>query len=181
MAAREHTLGELFAAYRHALVRRARALVDSTADAEDAVQDAMLAVLRAPHVLGGVERTAGWLYTIVQRRCVDILRKGGAHRARERADALAALFGDAPPAIDRLEHEEVVAAVARAVSALDEPLRFAFVENALEGRVFKDISAASGIPMGTLMARKQRAIELVKQRLCEEGILSSPKEKERKP
>jgi RNA polymerase sigma factor (sigma-70 family) len=165
-------LAELFGDYGGALVRSARALVRSEADAEDAVQDAMVAVLRAPHLLAVVERTGGWLYTLVRRRCVDILRRDFLRRD-DRESALAPLFDDAPDAVEHLEQRELVASVAAAVAHLDEPLRFAFVENALEGKTFKEISAESGIPMGTLMARKQRAVEAIKKELSAQGLWGS--------
>jgi len=168
-ATEEMDLAELFDDYGPGLVRAARALVRSEADAEDAVQDAMVAALCAPHLLAFVERTGGWLYTVVRRRCLDVLRRE-VLRADERQDALQELFDDAPDAAFHLERQELVSAVAKAVSRLEAPLRFAFVENALEGRTFREISAKSGIPMGTLMARKQRAIEAVKEDLRAGGL-----------
>lgn len=175
-------LAETLGDHGPALLRAARSLLRTEADAEDAVQDAMVAVLRAPHLLGLVERTGGWLYTVVRRRCLDILRRGTL-RSEERAEALEALFDDAPDAAEHLERQELVLAVADAVSRLDAPLRFAFVENALEGRTFKEISAESGIPMGTLMARKYRAVEAIRKRLCDQGLFApgeGPREERRR-
>ena len=65
-----------------------------------------------------------------------------------------------------------VSAVADAVKHLEAPLRFAFVENELEGKTFKEIAAESGIPMGTLMARKQRAIEAIRSELQRREFVS---------
>ncbi len=164
-------VAEMFTAYGPALLRWARASTRSEVDAEDAVQDAMLAMLRAPHLLSVVERTGAWLYTLVRRRCTDILRKDYARRGREHQAALQDLFDDAEDALELMEREEFVTAVVEAVKGLDEPLRFAFVENALEGRTFKDMAAASGIPMGTLMARKQKAVSLIRTELNRQGLL----------
>jgi len=169
----EQDLAGSFGAHGGALVRVARGLVRSEADAEDAVQDAMVALLAAPHLLLVIENAGGWLYTFVRRRCVDLLRHASVRRADERESALEELFDEAPDAAEHLERQELVAAVAAAVKNLDEPLRFAFVENALEGRPFRDISAQSGIPMGTLMARKQRAMEAIKKELRQRGLMSS--------
>ena len=161
----------LFLEYRPALVRWAEAATRSDADAEDAVQDAMLAVLRAPHLLSVVERTGSWLYTLVRRRCIDILRREGVRRGNEYEAALQDLFEDPTDALEQMERHEFVAAVADAASQLDPPVRFAFVQNALEGKTFAEISAESGIPMGTLMARKQKAVELLKQELRRRELL----------
>jgi DNA-directed RNA polymerase specialized sigma24 family protein len=64
-------VAELFEAFRPRLLQWARAVVRSDVDAEDAVPDAMLALLRAPHLLAAVEKTGSWLYAVVRRRCVD--------------------------------------------------------------------------------------------------------------
>ncbi len=161
----------LFLEYRRALVRWAEATTRSDADAEDAVQDAMLAVLRAPHLLSVVERTGSWLYTLVTRRCIDLLRREGVRRSNEYEAALQDLFEDSADALEQMESHEFVAGVADAATRLDAPLRFAFVQNALEGKTFAEISAESGIPMGTLMARKQKAVEVLKQELRRRGLL----------
>jgi RNA polymerase sigma factor (sigma-70 family) len=179
----ELDLAELFGDYGGALVRAARKLVRSDADAEDAVQDAMVAILRAPHLPAIIENTGGWLYTLVRRRCVDLLRKGSTRRSEEREAAFETLFAEEPDASTQWEQHELVARVAEAVKRLDEPLRFAFVENALEGKTFKEISKESGVPMGTLMARKQRAVAEIRAALRRCGLMppdaAGRKEKER--
>ena len=79
----ELDVAELFGVHGAVLVRAARGLVRSEADAEDAVQDTMVAVLSAPHLLSVIENIGGWLYTLVQRRCVDILRGENVRRSGE--------------------------------------------------------------------------------------------------
>ena len=52
-------VAELFGDYGGALVRAARGLVRSEADAEDAVQDAMVAFLSASHLPSILENVGG--------------------------------------------------------------------------------------------------------------------------
>jgi RNA polymerase sigma factor (sigma-70 family) len=167
----ELDVAELFGVHGAVLVRAARGLVRSDADAEDAVQDAMVAVLSAPHLLSVIENIGGWLYTLVRRRCVDILRREDIRRSGQGGD-LEALFDEVLDAREQLERRELVTAIADAVKHLDEPLRFARVTNELEGKTFKEMSARSGIPMGTLMARKHRALEAVRNELHQRGFTS---------
>ncbi|MBW2261269.1 MAG: hypothetical protein JRG91_04780, partial [Deltaproteobacteria bacterium] len=68
----------------------------SEADAEDAVQEAMLSLLAAPHVLTTVEQLGAWLFTVVRRRAVDIIRKDSTRRLREQESGLDELFEGAP-------------------------------------------------------------------------------------
>jgi RNA polymerase sigma factor (sigma-70 family) len=161
---------EIFSTYGSELLGRARALVRSEMDAEDAVQEAMLAIVRAPHLLSVVEKTGAWLYTLVRRRCVDIIRRDSSRRRDEYEAALEDLF-QGTDAHELMERKEFVQAVATAAGHLDEPLRFAFVENALEGKTFEQISQESGVPMGTLMARKKGAVELIRKQMRQRGLL----------
>jgi RNA polymerase sigma factor (sigma-70 family) len=131
----------------------------------------MVALLSASHLPSILENVGGWLYTLVRRRCVDLLRRASSRRSDEREAALEELFDATPDASAQLEQRELVASVTRALRMMDEPLRFAFVENALEGKTFKEISRQSGIPMGTLMARKQRAVEEIRNELRQRGLM----------
>lgn len=159
-----HPVAEIFAEHGREMVRRARRVLRSDADADDAVQEVMLALVRAPHVLGAVERIGAWLLALVHRRCVDLIRKD---RRREEGEAEAGirdLFPGTDPA-ELAEHEELCRAIARAVDALSDELRWAFVKNGLEERTFREMSEESGVPMGTLMARKAKAVELLRAEL----------------
>ncbi|MBN1675231.1 MAG: RNA polymerase sigma factor [Kiritimatiellae bacterium] len=164
----EHSVAELFEGQYSRMLGIARGLLGSEQDAEDAVQEAMLSLLRAPHLLAGVERIGSWLYTVVRRRCVDLIRREA--RRREAEADLDDLFAGATPS-ELMAQDEFCAAVARSVERLAKDERRAFVENALNGKPFREISAESGIPMGTLMARKKRAVDRIRMELRREGYL----------
>jgi RNA polymerase sigma factor (sigma-70 family) len=81
------------------------------------------------------------------------------------------LFTGAPDPATLMEREEVADLVAEAIDRLSPSERDAFTMNELEGLTFREISAATGIPMGTLMARKKRAVESIRRHLTRYGIL----------
>ena len=165
------TIDEVFSGHYPAMLRRARYLLRSDADAEDAAQEILLQLIKAPHVLAGVERLGGWLYTLVYRRCVDIIRGDVRRRDKETRAGAEELF-EGRDSEHMMERDEVCQAVAEAVDELEASLRFAFVENVIEGRTFKQISKHSGIPMGTLMARKKKALDQIRRRLQRQGLLA---------
>ena len=165
-----HELADIFAAYGPAMLRWARTASRSDADAEDAVQDAMVALLRGPDLTSVVERTGSWLYTLVKRRCFDLLRRERGSRVRQQEEGLQELLGNDVSALEQLEHHELVLAVATAANRLEASLRFVFVKNTLDGLTFKEIAVSSGIPMGTLMARKQKAIDAIRRDLRAQGF-----------
>ncbi|MBN2498070.1 MAG: RNA polymerase sigma factor [Deltaproteobacteria bacterium] len=161
---------EVFIGHYPAMVRRARQVLRSDIDAEDAAQEVLLRILKAPHLLSGVERMGAWLYTLVHRRCVDIIRGGVRRRDKETRAGAEELFAGLDLE-EMMEREAVCAAVAESLDALEPDLRFAFVENVLEGRTFREISRRSQIPMGTLMARKKKATDAIRRRLQRRGLL----------
>ena len=164
----EQGIAEALTSHYRDMIGRARRILRSELDAEDAVQEVMLAVLRAPHILAGVERLGAWLLTLVHRRCVDIIRANMRRREIESDDEVTEFFARAEEAEPR-ERDERVRVVQDAIGALPEALRLAFVENALDGLTFREMSERSGIPMGTLMARKKRAVDRIRAYLQQRG------------
>ena len=163
----------VFEEYRERLVARARRILRSDAEADDVVQEVMLGIMQAPDVLPTVENMVGWLYTLVRRRCVDLVRSDVSRKAREEDAGIEALFDGTPDVDELMDDSEVAEAVAAAVEALPAPQRHAFVANVLEGKTFREIAAEAGEPMGTLMARKKRAVDVIRARLREQGIMPS--------
>ncbi len=166
-------IAELFDGYRDEMVRWARRRLGSEADAEDTVQEIMLFLLGAPHLLAGVERIGAWLYTLVRRRSVDLIRKESRMRNREAGAGVDDLFEGADPT-RLLERREFVEAVEEAVEALDENARRAFVENGLRDVTFRDLEEKTGVPRGTWMARKKKAVDAIRGRLADKGFLPAP-------
>ena len=163
------TIAAIFAEYGDQLAARARRVLGSEADADDAVQEVMLTLLDAPHVLASVDRLGGWLLTMVRRRAIDLVRSES--RRSERETGVEDLFHGLPDPEAWMERDEVAQAVASAVDELPEVQRAAFVANALQGRTFKEISEETGVPMGTLMARKKTAVDAIRARLSKRGLL----------
>ena len=60
------------------MLRFARRLLDDPADAEDAVQDALVSAWRALDSFRGESAIRTWLLTLTSRRAVDLLRRRGA-------------------------------------------------------------------------------------------------------
>lgn len=89
-------LAQQFETYRDRLYKAAYRMLGSTAEAEDAVQEAWL---RVSHVgTGGVDNLGGWLTTIVGRVCIDKLRARKARREE--------MLGDHEPQPDAPRHHE---------------------------------------------------------------------------
>ncbi|MBI3829497.1 MAG: RNA polymerase sigma factor [Planctomycetes bacterium] len=160
----EDEVDKIFVTHGERMLRQAKRLLASDADAEDAVQDVLLSILRAPHVLSDVESLGAWLFTLVRRRCYDILR-GVSRRPKPDSPGLEEFL---PVPAPKGRDGELARTLAQAIAELPDDLRYAFVENALHEKPFREMEMESGVPMGTLMARKQKAVEQLRRKLMGE-------------
>ncbi len=166
-------IADLFAAHHVQLERRARRLLGSDADADDAVQEVMLTLLDAPQLLSSIDRLGGWLLTVVRRRAIDLIRSDSRRRERETVEGIEELFSGAADPEALMRRDDVAREVAQAVEELSDDQRYAFVANALEGLTFQEMSDESGVPMGTLMARKKKAVDTIRGRLRRSKLLEA--------
>jgi RNA polymerase sigma factor (sigma-70 family) len=148
---------------------RARRILLSDSDAEDAVQETLMTILRSPHMLGTIESLGAWLITLVTRRSIDIIRKESVRKRKETAeDAVGEPLAPDPASL--MDRDEAAHAVSAALGKLPEKLRQPFIWNALDGMTFEEMSAKTGIPMGTLMARKKKAQDRIRAALTKQGF-----------
>jgi RNA polymerase sigma factor (sigma-70 family) len=144
------TLAERFEDHRRHLRSVAYRMLGSHAEAEDAVQESFLRLMRDDP--SGVDNLGGWLTTIVARVCFDVLR---ARKARREVPVDAEV--EALPASDNLQHEMLIAdsvgvAMLVVLETLTPAERVAFVLHDLFNIPFDDIAPVVG--RSPLAARK---------------------------
>jgi RNA polymerase sigma factor (sigma-70 family) len=133
---------EAFAAlderYRRRLVRFTRGFVAATADAEDAVQDAMVRAVRALRTGGSQPEAVGpWLHRIARNCALDVTAARRRHPVIELTDHLHPVSEDVECAVERrLGVHRLVADV----GGLPDSQRSALVLRELEGRSYADIA-----------------------------------------
>src|SRR5262245_33945906 len=95
-------LAERFESNRNHLTSVAYRMLGSRSEADDAVQETFLRLMRA--ATGGVDNLAGWLTTVVARVCLDMLRERKSRREVPVASEVEVL-----PAADNPEREKLIA------------------------------------------------------------------------
>lgn len=159
-----------------AFVRRQ---IGDLADAEDIVQE-VFADLVAAFRVTDIEQVAAWLFRAARNRIIDRFRS----RAREAAvidrnarpaeDAAAqsgagvvadwlAPVGDGPEAA--YARALLIDELAAALDELPDEQREIFVAHELEGQSFRQLAAASGLSVNTLLGRKHAAVQYLRRRL----------------
>ena len=144
------------------LVRYVRRLIDDAGDrdAEDIVQDVMLSIFDKADVTIPIENLAAYVYRSLRNKVIDIFRK------REEILSLSDVIGDARSDTERVvERKELMDFVFRAVDSLPPAQRGILIATEFEGRSFRELSEEWEVPIGTLLARKSRALQQIREKL----------------
>jgi RNA polymerase sigma factor (sigma-70 family) len=149
--------------------------VGSSDEAEDILHEVFVQAVRSPNVLASVDNLVAWLFTIARNRVVDWYRRRGRRQetsldaeAGEGTSSLGDLIADTSIDLERdMVRRMTVDALAAAVAVLPEGQREAFVGNVMEGRTFREMAEETGTPLGTLLARKRRAVAKLRETLEE--------------
>jgi RNA polymerase sigma-70 factor, ECF subfamily len=141
--------------YGASLGRLCMAMVSSQAEADDLVQETLLAAHDGFGSYRGEGTVAAWLFGIARRKCARHLERLGHHEARLR------LVHDAerPPATDELcarreRAERARAALGECRPSEREALMFRYVA----GLSYEEIAAASGLDEAAARKRVSRAL-----------------------
>jgi RNA polymerase sigma factor (sigma-70 family) len=141
----------------------ARMHAPDEASAEDALQDAFIRAISNASALSLVEDIAGWIFSAMRNRLVDLWRGEDSHRRagavdlpEEAFEEIAAAAGVDP--YDILESEELKDALRVAIEALPPDQREVLRAQAIDGITFREIAERDGVSIDTLMSRKRRAL-----------------------
>jgi len=127
---------------------------NNAADAEDAAQEAFVALYRRASTFAGTARFSTWMYRVTTNACNDLARKR-ARRPRIAAVEVADLADDVA-AEDLLARRELSIELAEALRGLDPLYRRPVVLHDVVGLPYADIAAALDLPVGTVKSRIHR-------------------------
>ncbi|HMC50314.1 MAG TPA: RNA polymerase sigma factor [Solirubrobacterales bacterium] len=139
----ERAFAAIFDRYHQALYRYCAAIVGDPQDAQDALQNTMLKVLRALPGDAREIKLKPWLYRIAHNESVDLLR-----RRRDTRELRAELVAPGPPLADDLSSRERLRQLLSDLDELPERQRGALVMRELAGLDFDGIAAALGTSSG---------------------------------
>lgn len=160
--AEEAALAALVDQYASTLYRVAFSVLRNTADAEDAVQEAFLRVLRHRHTLGEVRDHRVWLIRIVWNIVLDRKRRAKTRPETDDIEELARVLpGKGLTAEDRAAAAQHHAQVLACVDQLPAKEREVLLLSAFEELSSVEIAAALGVTESTVRSRLFRARNLM--------------------
>ena len=135
----ELLLARQFESHRAHLRAVAHRMLGSTAEADDAVQEAWLRLQHTGST--GVDNLGGWLTTVVGRVCLDMLRRRGARREEPLELHPSDPAGGPEPEREAVLADSVGLALLVVLDTLTPPERVAFVLHDLFAVPFDDVAA----------------------------------------
>ena len=164
----DQRIAEAFTREQRRLRSFIRKHVADDRDVEDILQDVFYELVEAYRLVKPVEYMTAWLFRIARNRITDLFRRKRNEISTDEPvpgtdDDGPLSFGDLLPSVDAgpeaayargMLLEELVAGF----EELPEEQREVFIAHELEGRSFKEIAAASGVNVNTLISRKHYAV-----------------------
>ena len=137
----------------------ARYLTRDAADADDAVQEAVLRAIRYVDTLHSDADARSWLLTIVRRECYELT--GGRRRMMTELppddSPTLRLVDPSPSPEHETDRRLIQARVTAAVDLLPEQLRETLILREIQQCSYEEIAAITEAPLGTVMSRLARA------------------------
>lgn len=169
------SIARFLADERKRLVAYVRRLIDDAADrdGEDIVQDVAMNLFSRADVLMPIETLSAYVYQALRNRVTDVLRRrretdplddGSGDEGSGPVRQLPGILADAEKELAR---KELKRRIFEAIDGLPDEQKAVVIETELNGRSFRELSVEWGIPLGTLLARKSRAIAKVREALRE--------------
>jgi len=171
---RDGRLAEIVAREQARLEHFIRRRVADPRDAEDILQDVFASLVEANRLLMPIEHVTGWLFRVARNRITDLFRRKKpetfSDAAGEDEDGEALGIEDLLPSPDagpeaRSVRNALLEEIEQALEELPAAQRDVFIAHELEGRSFRELAAASGVNVNTLLSRKRYAVLHLRERL----------------
>lgn len=145
---------------------RSRIESDIDRDPEDIIQDVALKVLSRNEILP-INNIAGFFYHSIKNKIIDLMRKKKTYTHAEDdfedqfSHFVELFYGDT----DQAYSEEMTQELRIAIYELKPVYRDIILAVEIEGYSYQEISDETGIPIGTLLSRRHRAISQLHKKL----------------
>lgn len=152
----KENFSRLVQAQQRRMYRIALSYTASSADAEDAMQEALLRAWNRRDTLRDDALFATWLTRILINECKTLLRK---RRRMLPVEALPVIAAPAP--------DEAAMALRTALFALPEKYRMPLMLSLLEGYTLRETASMLALPLGTVKSRVARAKKQLEQEVTD--------------
>lgn len=164
-----NNLKTFFSEEYHSLKAYAKSRIDDSVDrdAEDIVQDVALSIFSRADSASPINNIAGFVYHSIRNKIVDLMRtKKETSRIENEMETRLIEFTELfYGKSDNAYSEDMKASLKEAIGNLKATYRNIVVAIDFEGYTYKEVSLETGIPEGTLMSRRHRALSILLKKL----------------
>ncbi|MEX0287807.1 MAG: RNA polymerase sigma factor [Flavobacteriaceae bacterium] len=143
----------------------AKSRIDSTADrdAEDIIQEVALKIFSRADSSSPIDNIAGFVYNAVRNKIIDIMRtRKKAFRIEEEMEQRLHEFSELfYGKSDNAYSDKMKTALKQAIIALKPMYKEVIIAIDFEGYTYREVALETGIPEGTLMSRRHRALSIL--------------------
>lgn len=171
---------EVFFAREHQkLANYVRSLITGTTnlDAEDIVQDVALNIFTRVDFNSPVENVAGYIYRALRNKIIDIQRKkelpvDSMDKEEETKEGrIIKQIPDTEEEVPEIARNEAMQKkMMQAIEKLKPEQQEVIIATDFEGYTFEELSEETGVPIGTLLSRKHRAMAKLYNMLTDKTI-----------
>jgi len=141
--------------------------VSANRDAEDIIQDVALKLFSGADRYSPINNVAGFVYRSIKNKIIDIMRAKKQILSAEDENEIkliefTEIFYDGS---DNSYSEQMKDELKKTIMSLKPNYRDIIIAIDFEGYTYKEISLETGIPEGTMMSRRHRAISLLYKKL----------------
>lgn len=168
----ETAFEELLRQYEKKVYTLCFRMCGNSEDAEEAAQDAFLALWRGIDRFRQESSLSTWIYRLATNACIDTLRRRKKQSGSVSLDD-EELFVDAvdtsPQPQETVEHRETQKLLQEGLSALPEEYRKVLILREIEGLSYTEIAESASIELGTVKSRISRGRSLLRNFLSGNG------------
>jgi RNA polymerase sigma factor (sigma-70 family) len=171
-------IADFFRSEHQRLVNYVRRWIDDTADqdGEDIVQDVALNIFNRADVTIPIEYLSAYVYRALRNRIIDFLRRRkipvislDGEDVDDTKSSLSDLIFDLRCDAEReLEIKQLYERIYQAINSLGDQQKAIVIETEFEERTFQELAYEWNVPVGTLLARKSRALKKIRKALEKE-------------
>ncbi len=163
-------IAEFFTSEYRRMVYYVRSIIDDASErsSEDIVQDVFTGIFEAADISRPIENLSAYIYRSLKNRVIDVMRS---RKKTLSLDAPDPETGLSPGNIIednrcdteyRVINEALREALFAAIDRLPDDQRAIVIMTEFEGMTYRRISMETGIPLGTLLSRKSRALDSIR-------------------
>ena len=140
-------------------------------DAEDIIQEVALSLFSRKNVLP-INNIAGFVYRAIRNKIIDTLRKKAKNiRVESSIEQSLELSSSLENPSSELSYtDEIHTELKKAIQSLKPHYKSIITAIDIEGYTYTEIAKETGIPIGTLMSRRHRALSILQQKLAQQKI-----------